>query len=163
MSVTLFAKTVEKFLAVSLVDFPDAEEEFVVKRDRGGIDVVAEFVFRDLLEAIAAGFEYHRGAIFEGGINVISHRKRGRHDTAASDFFAPFFLTGFGVPAMGPAIIGDGVNEPLVGEERLFVANDGVFPNNLAGAVGLDAGSLFFGEAAAGEDHIVVPNYGAAH
>ena len=85
------------------------------------------------------------------------------HDATAADAFGPFFLTGFGVPAVGAAILGDSEDEALVREERLFVTLDGIFPNNFAGAVCFDGGGLFFGEASAGEDHVVMPDDGAAH
>jgi len=64
---------------------------------------------------------------------------------------------------MGAAILGDGEDEAFVREERLFVALDDVFPDDFSGAICFDAVGSFFREATAGEDHVVMPDDGAAH
>lgn len=157
----LLFEAVEKFLALALVDFSDAEKEVIIEGNGGSIGVVAEFVFGDFPESISS-FKDDGGSVFEGGVDVVADREGGGHDSASANTFTPFFFTCFGVPAVGPTVIGDGVNEAFVREEGLLIADDDIFPGDLTGAIGHHAGGLSLGKTAAGEDHVVMPDDGAA-
>ena len=105
---------------------------------------------------IAGDFLYfgHTTSVFAPGVGFDKDQAFFEVSESGTDTFSK--------PLSFPAVIGDGVNEAFVREEGLLITDDDIFPGDLAGAVGHHAGGLSLGETAAGEDHVVMPDDGAA-